>query len=144
MIGFVYKLVNPFDNSVVYVGSTCQKIKNRLSSHLNSIVNINTPIYSYLRLNKIVPEISIIETVSFYKKSTLLKKEKYWIRYYDNSKLQNNSPLKSIIRKVTLLRQNKVSLMKISDTVKLDYKVIRAMCSNVSMDTFISKAKKIQ
>jgi len=60
----IYKLTNPQTNEVVYIGSTYDRIENRLSGHYCNMKSANSPIYTYMRFwheKGIKMEISLIE-----------------------------------------------------------------------------------
>lgn len=82
----IYKLIDPTDNLIKYVGKTSDNLNKRLISHLHSAYNRNRMLnekniwlINLFELNKI-PIIELIEEVDFDKSK---EREFYWINYYN-------------------------------------------------------------
>ncbi len=75
MIGYVYKLVCPVQNTPIYIGAT-RNIKTRLNGHINSTKKSNLPLYVYLRENSIIPTIEVLEELPV---SEIRASEKKWL-----------------------------------------------------------------
>lgn len=85
---FIYKLANPIDNTIFYIGITCNNLESRLSGH----------IAESLREKKTKKHVLICEILSLGMRpiidlieeneceiSKVLRKEKYWIGFYKNA-----------------------------------------------------------
>ena len=78
----IYKLVSPYTTKV-YVGSTCQPLKNRLSSHKSDFKKGAT--ISSCQIFKFGSvSIEILEKIVHEKKQPLLIRERFWIEKLDS------------------------------------------------------------
>lgn len=76
--GKIYKLVNSVDD-MIYIGSTCRSLEERLNKHINTSNIKNYLIYTHL--NKIGWDkvtIILLENIKCDNKKQLLEKERYW------------------------------------------------------------------
>lgn len=80
----IYKLINPIDNVIRYIGITSKTLQKRLKSHINdkksNIHKINW--INKLKSNDLFPIIELIEEVDDIKIANV--RERYWINYYRN------------------------------------------------------------
>lgn len=81
MIGHVYTLSCSKTNKIIYVGST-QDLKARVSTHKSNIKNSHLPVYKYLKSNKSLPVMEIIETIVFCNHRELLICEAFWTEQF--------------------------------------------------------------
>lgn len=81
----IYRLINPLDNSTIYVGQTTCGIERRFKYHLQEAFNRNStqPIHKFIKTLKeesgLFPKILLLENCT---KELLDKNEKKWIKYY--------------------------------------------------------------
>lgn len=84
MNGKIYKLIDPRDNSIKYIGQTVQKLSTRYKSHIYDSLILNekykkcTWIRKLAKLN-LLPIIELVEEID---KVDLNNRERYWIKYY--------------------------------------------------------------
>lgn len=80
----IYKLINPINNTILYIGATTNELSNRLSQHLydarNRESNKSKFIYELLE-SGIIPIIESIEEVEL---NIYKEREEYWLNYYIN------------------------------------------------------------
>ena len=112
MIGYIYKLVCKKSSSPIYVGATTVQLSVRLKAHiLNS--GSNKGVQEYLSKNKVHPAIEVLEEVGCINKSTLLKRETYWIKklakQYILLNRNNNISVKTGLIKVDTDIKNRVA-----------------------------------
>lgn len=100
--GTVYKLIDPRDNSIFYIGQTYYELPARLTYHLND----KKPSARKTKIDEIQaqglkPIIEPIETVSLVSNyheriKFLLERERYWIQWHRNNghPLLNYNPVK--------------------------------------------------
>jgi len=79
MIGKIYTMTCPVTHDIIYVGSTVQPLKVRLSLHLNDSKNSNSPLKKYIRDMNIVPSMELIEEIDVLTENQLRIVEYYWI-----------------------------------------------------------------
>lgn len=89
----IYKLLDPNNNSVMYVGKTIQTLKQRLRGHIHCGKHKSSKRdlwVNSLLLNKQLPIILLIEDVS---ENLWQEREIYWINYYKeiNKDLTNST-----------------------------------------------------
>ena len=74
----IYKLIDPIDERIRYVGMTINSLKQRLKSHRNEKSKSHKSAWvNSLKKNGLAPKIELIETVNSYKLAC--EKETYWI-----------------------------------------------------------------
>ena len=86
MIGKVYLLRNPLDDSVFYVGQTIYKLHERLAGHLHDKAKGNkTKIISEILENKLMPSIEELESMEYNHDNVkqLNEREVFWIKHYN-------------------------------------------------------------
>lgn len=78
--GQIYKLVNDVDDEI-YVGSTCNKLWSRISSHKTAAkTKVNQPVYKHLNsIGWASVKIILVESYACGSKIELLQRERYWI-----------------------------------------------------------------
>lgn len=89
----IYKLVDPRNNQVMYIGKTIGRLCNRMSVHIHCAKHDNTPRDIWIKElidQGLKPEIKLIEKVN---PEIWEDSEKYWINFYKkiNSKLCNKA-----------------------------------------------------
>ena len=88
----IYKLIDPLENSVKYIGWTHKPLEKRLQNHLSDarrgLKNHRCNWIRKLLLNGVYPIINIIEEVDYEERN---RKEKYWISYYGRENLVNGT-----------------------------------------------------
>ena len=85
----IYKLIDPRNGNIRYVGKTINSLKYRLYKHIYDKPLHNTYKFNWIQSLKILglkPEIELIEICD---DSNWRERERYWIAYYDN--LTNNT-----------------------------------------------------
>ena len=93
-MGYIYKITNKLNNKV-YIGQTSSSIEERWSSHIRDAKKIDKekrPLYN--AINKYGPDSFIIEELEEINDNLeLLKKEIYWIEYFDTYRNGYNATL---------------------------------------------------
>lgn len=78
-----------FNNEIVYIGSTIQKLNNRFNSHKYNSKNLDTNLYNFMKDKELNDfEIVLLEEYSCNTKKELFEREAYYQRLYPN--LLNN------------------------------------------------------
>lgn len=86
MIGFVYQLVCPKSKSPIYVGSTVRSLKERLGGHVCNIQRSESPLYLFLRKNKVIPTIEVLQEIVIDSGINELREiELWWVRKLSKS-----------------------------------------------------------
>jgi len=83
--GEVYTLTHPVTKCVFYVGSTVNGVKERLSNHMACVNTLNYGIYTFIREEKIIPIIDVIETGEYEKRKCLTERERHYIEIFTKS-----------------------------------------------------------
>ena len=86
----IYKLINPIDNSIFYVGATNNSLEQRLSVHISfssyqrhDVIGLERKkLIQFLLKRDLKPIIQLIEDCDF---ELVNEREKYWYDYYANS-----------------------------------------------------------
>jgi hypothetical protein len=82
MIGYVYTLSSIASGEILYVGCTTMDLQTRLNGHKGGVKLHKSPVYKYIRENKIEIRIEEVERIVCRNKNTLLLAEEYWIEQF--------------------------------------------------------------
>lgn len=99
MIGCVYKLVCPKSDKDIYIGSTIHSLSERLSGHMSCSITGTAPVNIYIRENKIIPDIVLLEEVIFKDVHELRVVETKWIVLYKEKGLFLLNKRKALIQR---------------------------------------------
>ena len=77
--GYIYCLICPAKNEVIYIGGTTMDLQARMGGHMASAKTSLTPLYNYIREKNVVPLIKLLEEVPY---NDLRKAEGKWIKSY--------------------------------------------------------------
>lgn len=125
MIGYVYIIKSPYSKRVVYVGSTIQSLKCRLSAHLCESKNKNAPLHIYLRALKRPPIIELLKQIEVSDISELRTEEKNTIEYFYNSGIKLLNRIGGNISEMKVkgaLVKEKTSIIRVDGKVMQDVK----------------------
>ena len=83
----IYKLINPIDNYVFYVGKTVMSLSKRLNAHIKDkeASKSKRETIDFILMNNLSPIIELIESHTFnndYEERKALLMEDFWIREY--------------------------------------------------------------
>ncbi len=84
----IYLLRCPVTKDVKYIGSTKMSLKLRLTCHIHEKYNNNALKYYWIKRLKEFKLIPIIECVELVEINKRIEKEKYWINYYLDKKIE--------------------------------------------------------
>jgi hypothetical protein len=97
MKGKIYKLIDPRDNSIRYIGQTTKDLKTRYRGHMNDSISQNKNYRKCIWIRKLVklgilPIIELIEEVEL---QNLDEREEYWIKFYKDMGINLTNTLNS-------------------------------------------------
>ena len=80
---FIYKIISKIDDKILYIGSTCNDINNRIKGHINGIKYKNSKLYEKIRkIGNDNIEFQVIEEFYCFNEIQLHQREFNWIIYY--------------------------------------------------------------
>lgn len=117
MIGYIYKIISPSTDKI-YIGSTTQTIRRRLSGHKGDVKN-GRKCNSKLILSFNDANIELLEEMTFIDKKDLLKRERYHIELNIDKCVNKNIPTNTreeIGYTDKMRQQNRLLYLKKKDT----------------------------
>lgn len=131
MSGCIYQLICSKTKFPFYIGSTMVGIHKRLQGHICFLKRGHKePVYVYMRINGIIPEIMTIQSFSSISKEELREQEKKWIECYRimgiflTNKGYYHNIVKSIKVKEPKIRQLKGKPLSIYFPLKKRYLIL--------------------